>query len=232
MRQLLRAVVELQVARFSRLPDAIPPTTQRQWHAALVGFGANLMRVLNQPEVLSSERMMLVEARQDPTTTDLFYEAAYERTLEELAARIDVGCGQGWVDRVAHATACRAAHGNVEGLSVQPRSVWPDFHAVRGGRCFGRSVREDSALGPGVVGSRHFALRLSRATPTRCSTMPTGCGWSLPACSSAPALETTLESGRPRQNHSYSIATLPMQKTARMSCIRRHSPKRHTSHDP
>jgi hypothetical protein len=62
------------------------PETPEALRGALVAYGTNLLRLLNEPFCVQFDRMMHEEARTRPEIARLFYEAAYGRSHRDVTA--------------------------------------------------------------------------------------------------------------------------------------------------
>ncbi|MEO0694822.1 MAG: TetR/AcrR family transcriptional regulator [Pseudomonadota bacterium] len=65
---------------------------------ALVTYGTNLMRFLNDPEIIQFSQMMFEEAREHPDIAAEFYNAAYGRGLRRLSSMFEQAIDKGFFE--------------------------------------------------------------------------------------------------------------------------------------
>jgi TetR/AcrR family transcriptional repressor of mexJK operon len=117
---VLRAVVEAEVDVFE---SGIPTQafTREEFERSLVRYGTNLLRFLNQSEIIQFTQLMFEEARSNPDIASEFYAAAYDRTLQDLSQIIKQGLNQGHL--VSPLTS--------DELAEQLLGMWEGFCFVR-----------------------------------------------------------------------------------------------------
>ena len=96
MSALLKAVTEAEAVHFQAAEPKIIDTKDAL-RDELVRFGADLMRFLNRPEIIRFNQLMHEEARDNPDIAQVFYSAAYGRTLAHLEALFQQGLDKGFV---------------------------------------------------------------------------------------------------------------------------------------
>lgn len=94
---VLAAVVRREGDVFSVGVDGQPETPEA-FEAALIAYGANLLRLLNEPFCIQFDRMMHEEARSRPEVARAFYDAAYGRAHRDVTALLTEGRARGFVD--------------------------------------------------------------------------------------------------------------------------------------
>jgi TetR/AcrR family transcriptional regulator, mexJK operon transcriptional repressor len=120
MTAVLRAVVEAEVDVFeSGIPASV--LTRKEFEAALIHYGTNLLNFLNQSEIIQFAQLMFEEARSNPALASEFYAAAYDRTLKDLSQIIKQGLDQGFL--VSPLTS--------DELAEQLLGMWEGFCFIR-----------------------------------------------------------------------------------------------------
>lgn len=87
---LLEAVIAAEAARISFGLPREPADAGAFWQA-LKAYGANLLQLLNRPEVIRLDQLMHEQARRYPELGSRFFEATYGRSLRELTAMLSYG---------------------------------------------------------------------------------------------------------------------------------------------
>lgn len=90
MNGLLLAVIEAEVAAFTA-PKLPPISDFESFRESVVGFGATLLEFLNDPQTIHFSRMMHEQARECPSASQLYFDAAYNGTCRSLADLITQG---------------------------------------------------------------------------------------------------------------------------------------------
>ena len=103
MTGVLSAVAEAEADRFE-FDEAAAPGDVGGFLDALTRFGAELLALINQPEKLQFDRLMLEQSRATPALAAAYYEATVARTQAHLADLIRHGQGLGCVARDADPT--------------------------------------------------------------------------------------------------------------------------------
>ena len=75
--------------------DTRPETESAFWET-LIGYGTNLLKLLNEPFCLSMDRTFHEEARSNPELARVFYDNAYGRGHRDIAALLEHGRRQGY----------------------------------------------------------------------------------------------------------------------------------------
>jgi len=96
---ILRAVVEQENQKFFGDLDHDVPKSQEMLRKALVDFGLSLLDLLNTPELVKFDRLMLSQAMKHPEMTQIFYESAYGQSYAYLEAMIEGGQEAGFIMR-------------------------------------------------------------------------------------------------------------------------------------
>lgn len=94
MMGVLKAVIEAE-ADYFELDMARLPETPEKFTAALVKFGAELLRMITRTEKLQFDRLIFEQSRANPELAEIYYTATIERTQKHLAALIAHGQRQG-----------------------------------------------------------------------------------------------------------------------------------------
>lgn len=97
---VLAAVVRREGDVFSLRVKAHPETPEA-FRAALVAYGTNLLRLLNEPFCIQFDRMMHEQARSRPDVARAFYDAAYGRAHRDVTGLIAEARARGFIDRDA-----------------------------------------------------------------------------------------------------------------------------------
>ena len=96
MTAVFRAVVKAEVDVFeSGIPANV--STPAEFEEALVRYGTNLLKYLNQDDVIQFAQLMFEEARSNPDIASEFYAAAYGCTLKDLSQIMQEGLIQGFL---------------------------------------------------------------------------------------------------------------------------------------
>lgn len=90
MAGLLRAVAEAE-ADHVPLSTAQVPATPEAFAARLTQMGAELIALIEQPDKVRFDRLVLEQARAHPELAKVYYEAIYARTQAQLAAFLREG---------------------------------------------------------------------------------------------------------------------------------------------
>jgi TetR/AcrR family transcriptional regulator, mexJK operon transcriptional repressor len=98
MAGVLSAVVRSQgdVVSDSVIPE---PKTAAAFWSSLVGYGVNLLTLLNQRNTIEFDRMLHEQSRKLPEVSRLFYDAGYGRSHLDLTGMIEFGKQQGFVTK-------------------------------------------------------------------------------------------------------------------------------------
>jgi TetR/AcrR family transcriptional regulator, mexJK operon transcriptional repressor len=98
MSGVLSAVVRSQgdVVTEGVIPE---PKTGDEFWSSLVGYGVNLLTLLNQRHTIEFDRMLHEQARKHPDVSQLFYDAGYGRSHLDLTGMIEFGKQQGFVTK-------------------------------------------------------------------------------------------------------------------------------------
>jgi TetR/AcrR family transcriptional regulator, mexJK operon transcriptional repressor len=98
MSGVLSAVVRSQgdVVSEGVIPE---PKTAEQFWSSLVGYGVNLLTLLNQRNTIEFDRMLHEQSRKHPDVSRLFYDAGYGRSHLDLTGMIEFGKQQGFVTK-------------------------------------------------------------------------------------------------------------------------------------
>lgn len=93
---LLEAIIAGEAARISHgLPEE--PSDACAFWGALKTYGANLLALLNRPEVIRLDQLMHEQARRHPQLGARFFDATYGRSLRELEAMLAYGVAHGFI---------------------------------------------------------------------------------------------------------------------------------------
>jgi TetR/AcrR family transcriptional repressor of mexJK operon len=93
---LVEAVIADEAARISHgLPRE--PTYASDFWTALKTYGANLLALLNRPDVIRLDQLMHEQARRHPRLGARFFDATYGRSLRELEALLTYGVARGFI---------------------------------------------------------------------------------------------------------------------------------------
>lgn len=120
MKAVLKAVVEAEVAIFEA-GIVVEVTTQKEFQAALIDYGFNLLTFLNKQETIKFAQLMFEEARTHPTLAKIFYTAGYTQTINCLGCILNKGLNQGFI--LSHLTA--------DELAEQLLGMWEGFRFIR-----------------------------------------------------------------------------------------------------
>lgn len=93
---VLAAVVRREGDVFSVGVDANPETPEA-FRAALVAYGTNLLRLLNEPFCIQFDQMMHEQARSRPDIARAFYDAAHGRSHGDVTALLAEGRRRGFL---------------------------------------------------------------------------------------------------------------------------------------
>jgi AcrR family transcriptional regulator len=93
---VLAAVVRREGDVFSVGVDATPETAEA-FRAALLAYGTNLLRLLNEPFCIQFDRMMHEQARSRPDIARAFYDAAHGRSRGDVTALLAEGGRRGFL---------------------------------------------------------------------------------------------------------------------------------------
>jgi TetR/AcrR family transcriptional regulator, mexJK operon transcriptional repressor len=98
MSGVLSAVVRSQgdVVTEGVIPE---PKTADEFWSSLVGYGVNLLTLLNQRNTIEFDRMLHEQARKHPDVSRLFYDAGYGRSHLDLTGMIEFGKHKGFVTK-------------------------------------------------------------------------------------------------------------------------------------
>ena len=75
------------------------PKSADEFWSSLVGYGVNLLTLLNQRNTIEFDRMLHEQARKHPDVSRLFYDAGYGRSHLDLTGMIEFGKQQGFVTK-------------------------------------------------------------------------------------------------------------------------------------
>ncbi|NJN00351.1 MAG: TetR/AcrR family transcriptional regulator [Aquincola sp.] len=95
---LLEAVIAGEAARISYGLPQEPAHASAFWEA-LKTYGANLLALLNRPDVIRLDQLMHEQARRYPQLGARFFAATYGRSLRELEALLSYGVARGFIRR-------------------------------------------------------------------------------------------------------------------------------------
>lgn len=95
---LLEAVIAGEAARISYGLPQEPAHPSAFWEA-LKTYGANLLALLNRPDVIRLDQLMHEQARRYPQLGARFFAATYGRSLRELEALLNYGVARGFIRR-------------------------------------------------------------------------------------------------------------------------------------
>ncbi len=90
MAGVLRAVAEAE-ADHVPLGDAPAPATAQAFAKRLAEMGAELIALIEQPDKVRFDRLVLEQSRAHPELAEVYYEAIYARTQAQLAAFLQEG---------------------------------------------------------------------------------------------------------------------------------------------
>jgi TetR/AcrR family transcriptional repressor of mexJK operon len=117
---VLRAVVEAEVESFEQgVPTVVE--TEGEFIEALISFGSQLLRFLNQPEIIRFSQLMFEEARSHHDLARDFYSCAYGRTQDDLSRLIQQGVDLG----------CLKSEHSASDLAEQLLGLWEGFGFIR-----------------------------------------------------------------------------------------------------
>lgn len=98
MAVLLEAVIAREAALISYGLPREPPHAGAYW-TALKAYGANLLQLLNRPEVIRLDQLMHEQAHRHPDVARRFFEATYGRSMRELEAMLAYGVAHRFIRR-------------------------------------------------------------------------------------------------------------------------------------
>ncbi len=93
---LLEAVISDEASRISYGLPREPAVASAFWQS-LKAYGANLLQLLNRPEVIRLDQLMHEQANRHPSLGSRFFEATYGRSLRELEAMLTFGVARGFI---------------------------------------------------------------------------------------------------------------------------------------
>ncbi len=96
----LSALVESVIAdEAARISHGLPcePSDASDFWTAIKTYGANLLALLNRPDVIRLDQLMHEQARRHPQLGARFFEATYGRSLRELEALLAYGVARGFI---------------------------------------------------------------------------------------------------------------------------------------
>jgi len=93
---LLEAVIAGEAERISHGLPQEPAHTSAFWEA-LKTYGANLLALLNRPDVIRLDQLMHEQAHRHPQLGARFFAATYGRSLRELEALLRYGVARGFI---------------------------------------------------------------------------------------------------------------------------------------
>ena len=96
MGAVLRAVLEAEVDVFET-GISTSVATKEEFEALLIRYGTNLLKFLNQSEIIEFSQLMFEEARFNPDIANEFYGAAYGRTIKDLSCIMEQGLVRGFL---------------------------------------------------------------------------------------------------------------------------------------
>ncbi len=95
---ILKAVVDGEGKRLYTL-DSELPTDSGAFRKAMITFSINLLQLLNDPEIVRFDQLILSQAAKHPKITALFYQHSYVKTYKELEKMIAHGQRHGFIQR-------------------------------------------------------------------------------------------------------------------------------------
>jgi TetR/AcrR family transcriptional regulator, mexJK operon transcriptional repressor len=93
---LLEAVIASEAERISHGLPQEPAHTSEFWEA-LKTYGANLLALLNRPDVIRLDQLMHEQAHRHPQLGARFFAATYGRSLRELESLLSYGVARGFI---------------------------------------------------------------------------------------------------------------------------------------
>ena len=113
MERILQAVLEYEAEQFV-MPATTRITTRTEFQNALIKFGAELLSFLNRDEIIKFTQLMFAESSRRNEIGRIFYTAAYQNTLQSLAAIFTIGIQQKFI----------VSSADPDKLSEQLMSMW------------------------------------------------------------------------------------------------------------
>ena len=98
MNGVLFAIFLMEGDRFA-IPEDLEPENEAAFWKALFDYGANLLTLLNRPDILQLDRMLHEEARHHEGIVTIFYNSTFGRSHRELTRLITFGQQRGYVEQ-------------------------------------------------------------------------------------------------------------------------------------
>lgn len=96
MAGILEAVLQEEVDAFD-VGISLDINSQADFEQALISYGTNLLNYLNKPQMVQFAQLMFEEARLQPEVAKVFFDTAYQGTIQDLSQMMALGLKKGFL---------------------------------------------------------------------------------------------------------------------------------------